>query len=211
MLPAVPVILPVFVPLLVAFYWVRTRYVATSREVKRLEAITRSPVYAQLSAVLTVSTCWALQRASAANMWSLSGPHCPSQATTTTTTLTPRHARYRHIAPRPGEAPGLLLTRLPAGPAHLHQAYAQTLHPKRRPSAGPAHHTCLRCGIPLQAELSGISDVQRVLVVCLHRCAPMAAGGTWLRPGLCTVSQRAVHVYMSASSVAQLPLLSSFQ
>lgn len=52
---AVPVVLPVFVPLLMGFYMVRARYVVTSREVKRLEAVTRSPVYAQLSAVITVS------------------------------------------------------------------------------------------------------------------------------------------------------------
>lgn len=58
---AVPVILPVFLPLFVAFWWLRQRYVQTSREVKRLEAITRSPVYASFSATLKVrahSVCW---------------------------------------------------------------------------------------------------------------------------------------------------------
>jgi ABC-type multidrug transport system fused ATPase/permease subunit len=49
---AVPVVLPVFLPLVVAFWWLRKRYVATSREVKRLEAVTRSPVYASFSATL---------------------------------------------------------------------------------------------------------------------------------------------------------------
>ena len=38
---AVPVVLPVFVPLGVAFYLLRVRYVRTSREVKRWEAVTR--------------------------------------------------------------------------------------------------------------------------------------------------------------------------
>jgi ABC-type multidrug transport system fused ATPase/permease subunit len=46
---AVPVVLPVFVPLAVAFYWLRHRYVTTSREVKRFEAVTRSPVFAAFS------------------------------------------------------------------------------------------------------------------------------------------------------------------
>jgi len=49
---AVPYVLPIFVPLVVAFWWLRRRYVATSREVKRLEAVTRSPVYASFSATL---------------------------------------------------------------------------------------------------------------------------------------------------------------
>jgi ABC-type multidrug transport system fused ATPase/permease subunit len=49
---AVPVVLPVFLPLVAAFWWLRRRYVATSREVKRLEAVTRSPVYASFSATL---------------------------------------------------------------------------------------------------------------------------------------------------------------
>lgn len=49
---AVPVILPVFLPLVVIFYYIRRRYVITSREVKRLEAITRSPMYAAASATL---------------------------------------------------------------------------------------------------------------------------------------------------------------
>ncbi|GFR41482.1 hypothetical protein Agub_g2173, partial [Astrephomene gubernaculifera] len=49
---AVPVILPVFLPLLVAFWWVRRRYITASREVKRWEAVTRSPVFASFSATL---------------------------------------------------------------------------------------------------------------------------------------------------------------
>ena len=51
---AVPWILPVLVPLLLSFLWVRARYLATSREVKRFDAVTRSPVYAAFSATLKV-------------------------------------------------------------------------------------------------------------------------------------------------------------
>lgn len=50
----VPFIIPVFLPLGFGFFWVRRRYLATSREVKRFEAISRSPVYASFSAVLKV-------------------------------------------------------------------------------------------------------------------------------------------------------------
>ena len=41
---AVPVVLPVFLPLGLMFYLLRVRYVRTSREVKRYEAVTRSGV-----------------------------------------------------------------------------------------------------------------------------------------------------------------------
>ncbi|GAX82138.1 hypothetical protein CEUSTIGMA_g9566.t1 [Chlamydomonas eustigma] len=43
---AVPVILPVFLPLILLFYYVRGRYIVASRECKRWEAVTRSPLYA---------------------------------------------------------------------------------------------------------------------------------------------------------------------
>jgi ATP-binding cassette subfamily C (CFTR/MRP) protein 1 len=43
---AVPVIIPVFLPLLWLFYVVRQRYVVASRNSKRFEATTRSPVFA---------------------------------------------------------------------------------------------------------------------------------------------------------------------
>ncbi|GAX75678.1 hypothetical protein CEUSTIGMA_g3121.t1 [Chlamydomonas eustigma] len=49
---AVPVVLPLFLPLGVAFYLIRERYVRTSREVKRWDAVTRSPVFAAFSATL---------------------------------------------------------------------------------------------------------------------------------------------------------------
>lgn len=38
---AVPIILPVFLPLAAAFYVLRARYLRASREVKRWEAVTR--------------------------------------------------------------------------------------------------------------------------------------------------------------------------
>ena len=52
---AVPWVLPVMVPLGVAFAWVRARYITTSREVKRFDATTRSPIYASFGATLKVS------------------------------------------------------------------------------------------------------------------------------------------------------------
>ena len=56
---AVPEILPLFIPAAVVFWWVRRRYLRTSREVKRFEATTRSPVYASFSSILKVRTCGA--------------------------------------------------------------------------------------------------------------------------------------------------------
>lgn len=38
---AVPVVLPIFIPLGVIFYYLRVRYVRASREIKRWEAVTR--------------------------------------------------------------------------------------------------------------------------------------------------------------------------
>jgi hypothetical protein len=51
---AVPWALPLLLPLGVGFWWVRRRYIRTSRQVKRHEATTRSPVYASFSAALKV-------------------------------------------------------------------------------------------------------------------------------------------------------------
>lgn len=51
----VPFIIPVFLPLGFGFFWVRGRYLATSREVKRWEATSRSPVFASFSAILKAS------------------------------------------------------------------------------------------------------------------------------------------------------------
>ena len=50
----VPYIIPVFLPLAFGFFWVRRRYLATSRDVKRFEAVSRSPVYSSFSAILKV-------------------------------------------------------------------------------------------------------------------------------------------------------------
>lgn len=59
----VPVIIPVFLPLGAAFFYVRSRYLATSRDVKRFEAVTRSPVYSSFSAILKVG-CWSRRSSS---------------------------------------------------------------------------------------------------------------------------------------------------
>lgn len=48
----VPFIIPVFIPLGLAFAWVHRRYVTTSRELKRFEAVSRSPLFAAFSATL---------------------------------------------------------------------------------------------------------------------------------------------------------------
>jgi len=47
-----PVLFIAVIPLLVGFYFVQQRYIKTSREVKRLEAVSRSPVYSQISETL---------------------------------------------------------------------------------------------------------------------------------------------------------------
>ncbi len=51
---AVPWVLPTLVPLLIGFAYVRKRYITTSREVKRFDAVTRSPIYASFGATLKV-------------------------------------------------------------------------------------------------------------------------------------------------------------
>jgi ABC-type multidrug transport system fused ATPase/permease subunit len=48
----VPWVLIAVAPLLVWFWHLRTRYVASAREIKRVEAVTRSPVYASFTATL---------------------------------------------------------------------------------------------------------------------------------------------------------------
>lgn len=48
----IPVILPVFIPLIVAFLFVGSRYLGASREIKRFESVTRSPVYASFGSTL---------------------------------------------------------------------------------------------------------------------------------------------------------------
>ena len=49
---AVPFILPFFLPLALLFWLVRSRYIAASREVKRWEATTKSPIFDKFSASL---------------------------------------------------------------------------------------------------------------------------------------------------------------
>ena len=47
-----PAVIPVFLPLAFVFVKVRAYYLASSREVKRWEAVSRSPVYAAFSATI---------------------------------------------------------------------------------------------------------------------------------------------------------------
>ena len=48
----IPYILILFIPLGAAFVWIQQRYLKTSRELKRFEAISRSPIYASFSETL---------------------------------------------------------------------------------------------------------------------------------------------------------------
>ena len=47
-----PWVLLILIPLLPAFWWIRKFYLQSSRQIKRLESVTRSPVYAQFSSSL---------------------------------------------------------------------------------------------------------------------------------------------------------------
>jgi hypothetical protein len=49
---AVPLVAPILVPLYFMFSWVRTFYVATSRDIKREEALSRSPLFTSFSSTL---------------------------------------------------------------------------------------------------------------------------------------------------------------
>jgi ATP-binding cassette subfamily C (CFTR/MRP) protein 4 len=51
---SVPFIIPLFLPLAAAFFLIRAAYMRTSREIKRWEATSRSPVFASFSAILKV-------------------------------------------------------------------------------------------------------------------------------------------------------------
>ncbi|KAG2430855.1 hypothetical protein HXX76_009829 [Chlamydomonas incerta] len=47
---AVPFMMPLFIPLVLAFMWVRKRYISGSREFRRWEAVTYSPIYSFVAA-----------------------------------------------------------------------------------------------------------------------------------------------------------------
>ena len=55
---AVPFVLPLFLPLAVMFLFVRRRYVTASREVRRWEAVTYSPIYTFVAATCKVRDGW---------------------------------------------------------------------------------------------------------------------------------------------------------
>ena len=63
LLIVVPPIAALALPLGAATWWLHRRYVATSREVKRFDAVTRSPVVAAFSALLKVRP-WHVRAAS---------------------------------------------------------------------------------------------------------------------------------------------------
>ena len=51
---AVPFVMPLFIPLVLAFMWVRKRYISGSREFRRWEAVTYSPIYTFVAATCKV-------------------------------------------------------------------------------------------------------------------------------------------------------------
>lgn len=58
---AVPWVLPVLLPLLIGFAWCRHVYMAASRDVKRFDNITRSPVYAFVSSTLRARPTFSIE------------------------------------------------------------------------------------------------------------------------------------------------------
>ena len=178
----VPFILPVFLPLGLAFFWLRRRYMATSWDVKRYEATTRSPIYSSLSATLKARTNLLQYAAQLPVVLSCTGQSVPACAMRPLPTRSPitvrshpmRNAQCKGWRPLGSAetccgAPLLLpqwacRTQIPTenqpgvcqeGWAGLPHTLANTPPRLLPPPAGPAHHSCVLRGGSLPGIIPG--------------------------------------------------------
>lgn len=70
---AVPAFIALIVPLAAIYYWVQRYYLRTSRELKRLDSVSRSPIYAHfqesLGGITTIRAYQQQQRFALENEW----------------------------------------------------------------------------------------------------------------------------------------------